>query len=93
MLKANKIKHFNCKNCYCKERISFKNNVIFCFGLIKKPNPPCDYYRFCIMKGKKCNINDIMKEELYSMLMGLSSILFKKRLEEINKDEQKNISG
>ena len=80
-----KKKHFNCKNCNCVEKISFQNNVIFCFGLVKKPNPSCDYYRFCITKGKKRSANDIMIEELHSMLLGLSHILFVKRLEDVNK--------
>jgi hypothetical protein len=85
MKKLNKEKHFSCKNCDCREQVKFQNKVIFCFGLIKKIYLEEDYYRFCIIKGKKRNANDIMLEELHSMLMGLSSILFHKRLEEINK--------
>lgn len=81
----NKKKHFDCKNCNCMERVRFKNNVLFCFGLIKKTYYKEDAYRFCIIKGKKRSANELMLEELYSMLMGLSSILFRKRLKEINK--------
>jgi len=81
----NKKKHFNCKNCDCKERVRFKNNVFFCFGLIKKTYHKEDNYRFCIIKGKKRDAHEVMLEELYSMLMGLSSILFQKRVREINK--------
>ena len=81
----NKKKHFDCKNCNCLERVKFKNNVFFCFGLVKKTYYKVDNYRFCIIKGKKRNANELMLEELYSMLMGLSSILFHKRTKEINK--------
>jgi len=81
----NKKQHFDCKNCECQERVKFKNNIVFCFGLIKKIYIRGDYYRFCIIRGKKRSTNEIMQEELYSMLMGLSSILFHKRLKEINK--------
>ena len=81
----NKKKHFNCKNCNCIERVRFQNNVVFCFGLVKKTYYKVDNYRFCIIKGTKRNANDIMLEELHSMLMGLSSILFNKRIKEINK--------
>jgi hypothetical protein len=82
---SNKKKHWDCKNCNCQERVKFKNNILFCFGLVKKPICKVDNYRFCIIKGKKRNANEIMQEELYSMLMGLSSILFHKRVKEINK--------
>jgi hypothetical protein len=88
MLKLNKKKHFNCKNCICQEKVKFQNNVLFCFGLIKKTYYKEDHYRFCIIKGKKRSANDIMLEELHSMLMGLSRILFQKRLEEVNKDRR-----
>ena len=85
MLKLNKKKHFNCKNCTCQEKVKFLNDVIFCFGLIKKLYCREDFYRFCIIKGTKRNATDIMLEELHSLLMGLSRILFVKRLKEINK--------
>ena len=85
MKKLNKKTHFNCKNCDCVERIRFKNNVMFCFGLIKNTYHKEDFYRFCIIKGKNRNANEIMLEEMYSMLMGLSSILFQHKLREINK--------
>jgi hypothetical protein len=81
----NKKKYWNCKNCNCQEKVRFKNKVLFCFGLVKKPYCKEDYYRFCIIKGKNRNANDIMEEEVQTMLMGLSSILFHKRLKEINK--------
>ena len=81
----NKKKHFACKNCKCIEKVEFKNKVIFCFGLIIKRYCKEDYYRFCITKGNKRSANDIMLEEVHSLLMGLSSILFQKRLKEINK--------
>jgi len=81
----NKKKHFDCKNCNCQEKVRFKNAVIFCFGLIKKLYDKEDFYRFCIIKKGNRNCNDIMQEELYTLLMGLSSILFHKRLKEINK--------
>ena len=81
----NKKQYFNCKNCNCIEKVRFKNKVFFCFGLIKKIYIKGDFYRFCIIKNNKCSANDIMLEELYSLLMGLSSILFHKRLKEINK--------
>jgi len=78
-------KHWDCKNCNCVEKVKFKNNVIFCFGLIKQTYYKEDYYRFCIIKGKKRSAHEIMLEELYSMLMGLSSILFQKRLTDLKK--------
>jgi len=81
----NKKRHFNCKNCNCQEKVKFKNNIIFCFGLIKKIYLKGDYYRFCIIKKNKRSVNEVMLEELYSLLMGLSSILFHKRLKDINK--------
>ena len=83
--KLNKTKHFNCKNCACQEKIRFMNNVLFCFGLVKKTYHKEDNYRFCIIKGNKRSANEIMLEEMYAMLMGLSSILFNKRLKEVNK--------
>lgn len=81
----NKKKHFSCKNCNCQEKIKYKNGVLFCFGLIKKLYDKEDFYRFCIIKGKNRNANDIMEEEVQTLLMGLSSILFHKRLKDINK--------
>ena len=81
----NKIKHCSCKNCDGQTKITFKNHVTFCFGLIKKTHVAEDYYRFCIDKGKNRSVTEIMLEELHSMLLGLSTILFQKRLNEINK--------
>jgi len=85
MTKVKLNKHFNCENCDCQEKVKFKNNIIFCFGLVKKTYYKIDYYRFCIIKKNKRSANELMLEELYSMLMGLSSILFHKRLKQINK--------
>ena len=88
MSKLNKTKHFNCSNCNCQEKVRFKNSIIFCFGLVKKPTPMCDYYRFCIIKKKKRSATDIMEEEVQTLLMGLSRILFLKRLKEVNKKKK-----
>jgi hypothetical protein len=84
MLKLNKIKHFSCKNCDCQDKITFENDIIFCFGLIKKTYHPEDYYRYCIIKNKNRNAQEIMEEELHCLLMGLSRLLFLKRLRDIN---------
>jgi hypothetical protein len=83
--KLNKKKHFDCKNCENIEKVKFKNSVQFCFGLIKKRFYKVDCYRFCIIKKDNRNANDVMIEELYSLLMGLTSILFHKKLKDINK--------
>ena len=82
----NKCKHYSCKNCIRYSYVSFKNNVRFCFGLVKKLNKPDDFYRFCIMKGKKRHAQEIMLEELYSMLQGLTMILAQKHFKDINKN-------
>jgi len=84
-VKLNKKKHFSCNNCECQDRVKFKNEVIFCFGLIKKRYYKEDYYRFCVIKNKKRHSQEIMLEELYTLLMGLSRLLFLKRQREINK--------
>jgi len=81
----NKKKHFDCKNCICQQKVKFKNKVIFCFGLVKKIYLKGDYYRFCITKKNNRSVNEIMLEELYTLLMGLSNILFQKTLKETNK--------
>jgi hypothetical protein len=81
----NKEKHTSCKNCKLKTSIIFKNKVIFCFGLIKKIYSLKDYYRFCIIKNKNRSCTDIMLEEIYTLLNGLSTLLIQKRFEEINK--------
>ncbi|MFH0806031.1 MAG: hypothetical protein V1901_04100 [Patescibacteria group bacterium] len=87
MKKLNKKIHFGCKNCEKKTSVEFSNNVKFCFGVTKKQYFPEDYYRFCIEKNKNRNCNDFMREEVFSMLQGLSTILLEHRLKEIN---QKN---
>jgi hypothetical protein len=89
-VKLNKKRHFSCKNCNCQEKVRFKNGVLFCFGLVKKPYYKEDDFRFCIIKNKKRNANEVMLEELYTLLMGLSRILFQKRLEDINKCSKKS---
>lgn len=88
MNKIKKEKHFNCRNCLKKTSVSFSNSVNFCFGLTKKQYFPKDYYRFCIEKNKDRSCNDIMEEELLSMLQGLSTILLEYKLTEINKNEK-----
>ena len=85
----NKKKHYSCNNCKSKTKVIFKNKLIFCFGLIKKVYKPKDYYRFCIVKNKVKSANDIMLEELYAMLRGLSEILFDKRIMGVNKRYKK----
>ncbi len=87
--KFNKKTHFSCKNCRRNSKIEFKNDVNFCFGLVKKPHVPCDKYRFCITKNNSRMSNDIMLEELHCLLFGLSNILFNQRLIEINKPLKK----
>lgn len=81
----NKFKHYSCKNCIKYSHVSFKNKVCFCFGLVKKLNKPDDFYRFCIMKGKQRHSNEIMLEEMYAMLQGLTMILVQKHFKDINK--------
>ena len=90
----NKEKHFSCNNCERRTRVTFTNKIVFCFGLIKKLYKPKDFYRFCIIRGKNKSANDIMVEELYAMLRGLSEVLFDKRLLDINKrhEQKKNAS-
>jgi len=85
----NKTNHFSCKNCDKSARVEFNNSVAFCFGLVKKLYKPVDHYRFCICKGKKRNVNDLMEEETMVFLMGLSQILLKKRLEDVNSNKEK----
>ena len=85
----NKDKHFSCKNCKRIAKTEFSNQVIFCYGLVKNINCPEDYYRFCIEKNKIRNANDIMLEELQSLLMGLSQLMFLQRLKEVNKEVKK----
>jgi len=80
-----KKKHFDCKNCKCASKVIFKNKVIFCTGLVKNPNPLCDNFRFCISKGTKRSVNDIMELELLSLIQGLSTILFNKKIKDVNK--------
>lgn len=75
MIKCENKKHFSCKNCKRISRFNFKNKVMFCFGLVRKPKPNCDHYRYCIAKGNTRNANDLMKEEVEIMLYGLSIIL------------------
>ena len=71
-------KHFECKNCNKTSRIVFGNQVIFCAGLVKKPNPSCDKFRFCIGQlPNKRHATDIMVEELVSMLSNLSTTYLK----------------
>lgn len=81
----NKKKHLSCNNCNHKLRITFKNKIIFCFGLIKKIFMPKDYYRFCIIKGTNRSCTDIMLEEIYTLLSGLTTLLIQKRFKDINK--------
>jgi len=85
----NKEKHTSCKNCSSKTKVVFKNNVIFCFGLVKKVYMPKDYYRYCIIKNNNKNCTDITLEELYAMLRGLSEILFDKKIMDVNKRYKK----
>lgn len=80
----NKEKHTSCRNCEQRQRVIFKN-VIFCFGLIKKRHKPKDYYRFCILKGDNKNCTDIMLEEIYSLLSGLSKLLLDKKIKDLSK--------
>ncbi len=70
-----KEKHFNCKNCRRIAKTTYKNNVEFCSGLVKKPNPECDKWRFCISRGTNRHATDIMYEELVSMIHILSASL------------------
>ena len=67
-----KKKHFSCKNCNKTCFVNFKNNVVFCSGLVKIPNPKCDKYRFCMIKGNSKDANDIMIEELMALVANLS---------------------
>ena len=82
-------KHTDCNNCSRSFKVTFKNKIIFCFGLVKKLLIPRDYYRFCIIKGTNRSCTEIMLEEVYTLLNGLSQLLIQKRFEEINKKYEK----
>lgn len=73
MNKRESEKHASCNNCYSCSKAVFKNNVIFCAGLIKRKNPPCDKYRFCIIKDRIKSVNNIMIEEALALLQIISS--------------------
>lgn len=77
MPKCKNKKHFSCKNCKRISRFIFKNSVMFCFGLIRRPNPKCDYFRFCIGREKIRNVTDIMIEEAILLLHGISTMVLK----------------
>ena len=83
--KMNKKKHLSCKNCNRKCSVKFKNDLIFCFGLVKKLYKSTDCYRYCIIKNKTKNCTEIMLEEIYTLIRGLSELLITKRIEETNK--------
>jgi len=84
----NKEKHLSCENCEMKCKVIFKN-LFFCFGLVKKLYEPNDYYRYCIVKGDNKNCTEIMLEEVYAILNGLSSLLINKRHKDILKRKKK----
>jgi len=69
--------HFSCKNCKSVSKVTFSNKVLFCSGLVKKPNPLCDLFRFCICKGKQKSVTDIMIEELAALMVNLSTLYLK----------------
>jgi hypothetical protein len=81
----NKETHMSCKNCQLKQKVTFKNKVIFCFGLIKKVYKPKDFYRFCIIKNNNKNCTEIMLEEVYAIISGLSRLLIDKRCRDLTK--------
>ena len=70
--------HFSCSNCQKASRVIFGNGVIFCSGLVRRPNPRCDHFRFCI--GRKDGTRsafDIMIQEVMAMLSNLSTTFLK----------------
>lgn len=75
----------SCNNCRKQSRYIFKNDVIFCFGLVKNKYKKPDEYRYCIEKNKQRTCSELMLEELYAMLQGLSTILTVNQIEKTNK--------
>ena len=69
--------HYSCRNCSEKARVDFKNKSAFCFGLVSKPAPACDYFRICLIKNKTKHVTDIMIEEALCYLYGISTSLIK----------------